>query len=69
MKRYYIYGILSAIPFPFYRYLKYKPKFSHLSLIMFFISRTIIVIAGLIIFIRFMQNNPIPSKEKEYGQR
>ena len=64
MKRYYIYGILSAIPFPFYRFLKYNPKFSHLSLIMFFISGAIILIIGSIVLVQFLRNYPTAKEEK-----
>jgi hypothetical protein len=69
IKRYYLYGILFALPLPFHIFLKYNPRFSHLSLMMFFISGTIIIIAGLIIFIRFMQNNPIPLKENNHDEK
>ncbi len=64
MKRYYIYGIFYAIPFPFYRFLKYNPKFSHLSLMMFFISGAIIIIIGSIVLVQFLRNYPTVKEEK-----
>jgi hypothetical protein len=64
IKRYYLYGILYAIPFPFYRFLKFIPKFSHLSLIMFFISGVIIIIIGTIVLVRFLRNYPQVKEEK-----
>lgn len=64
MKRYYLYGILFAIPFPFYIFLKYNPKFSHLSLIMFFISGVIILIIGTIVLVRFLRKYPQVKEEK-----
>lgn len=69
IKRYYFYGILFAIPLPFHVFLKYNPKFSHMSLIMFFISGVIIVVIGILLLLRFLRDYPIPSEEEGYDKK
>jgi hypothetical protein len=63
IKRLYIYGVLYAISFPFYKVFKHHVNLGKISLIMFFISATIMLAVGIVVLIRFLRNYPIPSKE------
>jgi hypothetical protein len=59
--RFYIYGLLGAIPFPFRAFLK-KTMFFDISTGMFFVVSGIIIVTGIIVLLRFIQNTPKPGK-------
>ena len=58
--RFYIYGLLLAIPFPFRIFIKYV--FFDISTSMFFVVSIIILFWGAIILIRFIKNTPKTDK-------
>jgi len=58
--RFYIYGLLLAIPFPFRIFT--KNIFFDISTIMFFVVSIIILCWGIVILIRFIKNTPKTDK-------
>jgi len=69
VKRFYIYGVLYAVSLPFYKIYKHHAKLGTVSLIMFFISATIMLSVGIVVFIRFLRNYPIASEEEGYVKK
>ena len=61
--RLYLYGVLYAISLPTRIILKQNPDLGSVSLIAYFVSGSVMVLVGAILFIRFLHNYPLLPEE------
>ena len=61
--RLYLYGVLYAISLPTRIILKQNPDLGSVSLIAYFVSGGVMVLIGVVLFIRFLRDYPIPAEK------
>jgi hypothetical protein len=59
--RLYLYGVLYAISLPTRIILKQNPDLGSVSLIVYFVSGSVMVLIGAVLFIRFLRKYPLPA--------
>jgi hypothetical protein len=59
VNRLYLYGMLFAIPYPVRIILKQIPDLRGFSLLGYFIAGGIVLLVGLVLFVRFLQDYPV----------
>jgi len=62
LARFYLYGLLFAAPFPFRILLREDMTWRPYSYYGFYLSGLIILIIGLVLFVRFLRHYPIPGE-------
>ena len=63
LSRLYLYGVLYAISLPTRIILKQNPALGSISLIAYFVSGSVMVLIGAVLFIRFLHDYPLPAVE------
>lgn len=63
LNRLYAYGVLYAVTLPVRIILKQNPDLRGISLSAYFVSAGIMVLIGVVLFLRFLRDYPIPAEE------